>query len=81
MDRKKITEWVKWFVWIFSLIGVYTEGRVSKAKVEERADIKLEQVARDIEELKEYTKDTRNYALTNKDNITRSTAILEHLVD
>lgn len=81
MDRKKATELVKWALWIFSVIGVYAQGRVSKARVEERFDVRLEQLTTDVSEIKEDSKQTRSYALENKDNITRATAILEQLVD
>jgi len=80
MDRKKITELVKWFLWLGSIIGVYTEGKVSKAKVVQRYEIQMEQQSDDIQEIKQDIKEIRGYAIENKDNITRTTAILEQLV-
>lgn len=77
MDRKKITEWVKWILWVFSLIGVYTEGRVSKAKVEQKYEIQMVQQAEDIQEIKQDVKEIRNYAITNTNNITKLTTIAE----
>jgi len=71
-DQKEL---IKWVVWIFGLIGVFVQGQVSKAKMETELVVTVENMQEDIREIKEDGKETKEYALTNKDNITRLTAL------
>ena len=53
MDRQKITEWIKWFVWVGSLVGMFTAWRVDKAKDKINYEVKMQQLMEDVQEIKQ----------------------------
>ena len=67
-DQKEL---IKWVVFVFTAVGIYAEGRVSKAKMQSEVVTKVEIIQEDVKEIKEDAKETREYTLENKDNITR----------
>ena len=77
MDRKKITEWIKWFIWVGSVIGMLIAWRVDKARDQIESKLVIQEMAKDLEEIKQDVKETKTYVFENKDNITRLTTLAE----
>jgi len=60
-------------------VGMFVTWRVDKAKDRLRYDMTIDTLVEDVSEIKQDAKDTKNYVLENKDNITRLTTIAELL--
>lgn len=81
MDRKTITEWIKWGFWVASLVSVIVAWRVEIAKN------KLETLARDEKELAQEAKINKlsnenekllEYVTQNKEGLIRVATWIEY---
>jgi hypothetical protein len=80
MDRKTVTEWVKWGLWVISLATVIItwQVQVKMYKLKEEArDAKIESQAIEIKVLKEELYKTKDYAKENHFSIDLIFRILE----
>jgi len=80
MNRKTITEWIKWGFWIISIVTVIitwqVQAKMAKLK-EEARDAKIESQAMEIKVLKEELYKTKDYAKENHFSIDLIFRILE----
>ena len=80
MDRKTITEWIKWGFWVISMATVIitwqVQAKMYKLK-EEARDSKIEAQAIEIKVLEQELYKTKDYAKENHTNIGWIFRILE----